>query len=340
MRNPKSPPRKPNIRRFHQALQRISVDTLALYTELGIDPELMAAENTSISTAKHYELLELAAAKSNNYFLGIDLGLDSRNSELGVLSYMLRNAPNIKRALELLQRYVALVAPGLSISLLELEGDCVLTFKIRDVPPSQCRQSMEMTLAQYVLMLRTVLSDDSWQPSKIYFEHDAPSAEDLRNFPLGGELIFAHTFSGVCFPKELMNYRNREFDLQLLAVLESQVLKSAENLLGSDSFLDHIRLLISSNLGNAKVTADTMAVALGMSRRTLHRRLSDSGTTFNALRESIVISVAKESLANTSVSISELAQELGYSESSAFDRAFKRLTGQNPLEYRKQRSSR
>jgi len=318
----------------------MSVDTSALYTELGIDPELMDTDNTSISTVKHYELLELAAAKSNNYFLGIDLGLDSRNSELGVLSYMLHNAPNMKRGIELLQRYVALVAPELCIALLEREDDCVLTFKIRDVSPSHCRQAMEMTLAQYVLMLRTVMSDDAWQPSRLYFEHGAPSAEELRHFPLGGELIFGHKFSGVCFPKEVMNYSNRDFDLQLLELLESQVLNSAENLLGSDSFLDHIRLLMSSNLGNEKVTADTMAVALGMSRRTLHRRLSDSGTTFNALRESIVISVAEESLSKTSVSISELAHELGYSESSAFDRAFKRLTGQNPLEYRKQRSSR
>jgi len=339
MRNPKSPQKKPNIRRFHQALQRLSVDTSALYTELGVDPELMDAENTSISTVKHYELLELAAAKSNNCFLGIDLGLDSRNSELGILSYMLQNAPNLRRALELLQRYVALVAPGSCISLLEQDDGCVLTFKIRDVAPAKCRQSMEMTLAQYVLMLRTTLSDDSWQPSRLYFEHDAPAAEDLRNFPLGGELFFGHEFSGVCFPKELMNYKNRDFDLQLLALLESQVLKSAENLLGSDSFLDRVRLLMSSNLGNAKVTADTIAVALSMSRRTLHRRLSDNDTTFNALRESIVISVAQESLSKTSVSISELAHELGYSESSAFDRAFKRLTGQNPLAYRKQHSS-
>ena len=338
MKNQQRPQQKPNIRRFHQALQRMSVDTAALYAELGIDPQLMDTDNTSISTAKHYELLELAAVKSNNCFLGIDLGLDSRNSELGVLSYMLRNAPNLQRALDLLQRYVALVAPGSCISLLEDGDDCILTFKIRDVPPSQCRQSMEMTLAQYVLMLRTVLGDDTWQPSRIYCEHSAPASLGLRSFPLGGELIFDHFFSGVCFPKELMDYNNRDFDLQLLALLESQVLKSAENLLSSDSFLDRIRLIISSNLGNADVTAGTMAVELGMSRRTLHRRLSDSDTTFNTLRETIVIKLAKESLSKTSVSISVLAQELGYSDSSAFDRAFKRLLGQNPLEYRKQHS--
>jgi len=326
---------KPNIRRFHQALQRESVDTTALYVDLGIDPKLMEADNTSLSTVKHYELLELAAKKSNNRFLGINLGLDSRNSELGVLSYMLRNAPNLEKALDLLQRYVALVAPGSSISVLEEQDHCVLTYKIKDYPPSQCCQALEMTLAQYVLLFRVILDDEAWQSSRIYFEHSAPAAEELRRIPLGGELVFDHFFNGVCFSKELMDYANSDFDPQLLTILESQVLQTAATLLNSDSFLDRIRLVISSNLGNAEVTADTVAAEFGMSRRTLHRRLSENGTRFNTLRENIVINVAKESLSKTSVSITELAQRLGYSDSSAFDRAFKRLVGQRPLAYRK-----
>jgi len=329
---------KPNIRRFHQGLQRLSVDTAALYAGLGLDPKLMDADDASLSTAMHYELLELAAEKSNNRFLGIALGLDGRNSELGVLSYMLRNAPNLEKALDLLQRYVALVAPGSTIAVLEEEDHCVLTYKIKDRPASQCCQSLEMTLAQYVLLFRTILDDDTWQSFRIYFEHSSPTAEELRQIPLEGELIFDHFFSGVCFPKELMDYANSDFDPQLLTLLESQVLQTAAKLLSSDSFLDRIRLLISSNLGNAEVTADTVAAEFGMSRRTLHRRLSENGTTFNTLRESIVINVAKESLSKTLVSITELAQRLGYSDSSAFDRAFKRLVGQRPLEYRKQYS--
>jgi AraC-like DNA-binding protein len=335
MRSRHNPLQKPNIRRFHLALQRMAVDTDSLYAELGLDPQLMDTDGASISLLKHCQMMERAAEISNNRFLGLTLGLDSRNSELGVLSYMLSNASNIEAALDLLQRYVALVAPGSAISLLEEEDTCVVTFKIKDIPPSLCPQSVEMTLAQYVLMFRTVLNDNAWQPTRIYFEHSAPDEDDLQSFPLKGELIFGHYFSGVGFPKELKEYANNDFDPQLLALLESQVLQSTETLLNSDSLLDRIRLLISSNLGNVEVTADTVATELGMSRRTLHRRLSESGTAFNVLREDIVINVAKKSLSKTSVSITELAEKLGYSDTSAFDRAFKRLVGETPLKYRK-----
>ena len=68
-----------------------------------------------------------------------------------------------------------------------------------------------------------------------------------------------------------------------------------------------------------------------MSRRTLYRRLRDHDTTLNALRERVVLTVAREALAGTSITITRLAQNLGYSDLSAFDRAFKRLAGHTPL---------
>ncbi len=330
-----SPLQKPNIHRFHQILQRLSVDTPALYQQLEIDPATMEDENASISMVKYLQLLELAAELSDNRFLGMDMSLENRNVNLGILSYMLNNAPNFDKALELLHRYVILVSPGSSTSLMEEGEDCILTYTFNDTPPSQCCQDVEGTISQFVLMIRTILQDESWQPIRLYFEHPAPNKDDLKRFPIHCELVFDHFFSGVRFSKELIQIPNRESDSQLLTLLEGQAQLSAQSLRGPESLLDHIRLLINSSLGIKEVTADTIAVELGMSRRTLNRRLSENGTTFNTVRENIVFHIAKESLSNSSTSITELAQKLGYSDSSAFNRAFKRLSGHRPLEYRK-----
>jgi len=338
MRHQQSPLQKPNIRRFHTALQNMSVDTAPLYLELGIDPKVMEKDDASLSLVKHYELLELAAARSDNRFLGIAMALDTRNNDLGVLGYMLRNAPNLEVSLELVQRYVKLVAPNSTVSVSDEDSHTTLTYKISGISADLSIQSIEMTVAQYVRLIRTILDDENWQPVRMYFEHGAPSPEQLKDFPFDCELIFNHFFSGICFNSELMSHANQHFDPQLLALLESQVQQSAQSLLSSDSLLDHIRVLITSNLGNTEVTADNIAAELLMSRRTLNRRLSENGTTFNSLRENIVFHMAKESLCNTSISITELAQKLGYSDSSAFNRAFKRNLGLRPLQYRKQHS--
>ncbi len=336
MRQQKTQSQKPDIRRFHKEFQRLSVDTDSLYKQLSIDPEVVEADNGSISMIKFYELMENAAKISNNPYLGIEMGFACQTGDLGMLGYMLRNAPNFEKALELLHRYIILLTPETRTALLQ-EGDhYILTYQVLCASPSQSRQSMEMTLTQFILMIRFLLQDDNWQPERIYFEHSAPPENELKNFPLGGELIFDHFFSGICFPKDLLQAANDDYDPQLLALLESQVLQTLENHIVSDSLLDHIRLLISSNIGNTEITADNVASELGMSRRTMHRRLSENGTTFNALREEIVLHIAKESLSKTSVSITELAHKLGYADSSAFDRAFKRLTGKKPLQYRKE----
>ncbi|BFM14473.1 AraC family transcriptional regulator [Maricurvus nonylphenolicus] len=338
MRQQQTQSQKPDIRRFHQEFQRLSIDTTDIYKQLNISDDVVEADNGSISMIKYYELMELAAETSNRPYLGIEMGLACQTSDLGMLGYMLRNAPTFERALELLHNYIVILTPEASTSLIEESDNCILTYQISNSSPEKTRQSMEMTITQYILMIRHILQDDHWQPERIYFEHSQPPAEVLKDFPLGGEVIFDHFFSGVSFPKDLMQYANNDFDPKLLELLENQVLQTLKDHIVSDSLLDHIRLLISSNLGNTEITADNVASELGMSRRTMHRRLSENGTTFNALREEIVLHIAKESLSKTSASITELAHKLGYADSSAFDRAFKRLTGSKPLEYRKQHS--
>ena len=303
-----------------------------------VDVHLWENEDASISLVKHYELLELAALRNENRFLGIEMALDTRNNDLGVLGYMLRNAPNLEVSLDLVQRYVKLVAPNSTVSIISEEDHTILTYKIGGITADLSIQSLEMTVAQYVRLIRTILDDESWQPVRMYFEHGAPTKDQLKDFPFDCELIFNHFFSGICFNSELMAHANQHFDPQLLALLESQVQQSAQSLLSSDSLIDHIRLLITSNLGHTEVTADSIASELLMSRRTLNRRLNENGTTFNSLRENIVFHMAKESLCNTRISITELAQKLGYSDSSAFNRAFKRNLGLRPLQYRKEHS--
>ena len=82
-------------------------------------------------------------------------------------------------------------------------------------------------------------------------------------------------------------------------------------------------------------TSEDVARALGMSRRTLYRRLQDHGTRCNKLREEMINDTAKTSLLHASAPITQIAMEPGYSEASAFNRLFRRLTGTTPAGYRK-----
>ena len=72
-----------------------------------------------------------------------------------------------------------------------------------------------------------------------------------------------------------------------------------------------------------------------MDRKTMYRHLANAGVTFKSLKEDVMIQFAKQALVETDASITDIALQLGYSETGAFVRAFKRIAGNTPLKYRK-----
>jgi AraC-like DNA-binding protein len=279
-------------------------------------------------------LLERAAIQSGNRFLGIGMALEEKNQNFGVLGYLLRNASSFGHALQLLNRYVSLVSPGSAMALRQEDESCILTYKTGDFPVKLCCQDVEGTLAQLILMIQVFLEDSEWHPEFIYFEHPAPAT--AGSFPLPGKLLFDHHFNGVSFPAELLKQPNKDFDPELLAILEAQVRVSTTQLQNKETLLDQISMVIYAAIGNGPVSSEMVAAQAGLSRSSLHRRLREQGTTFRELRDRIIFGIARDQLCTSTTTITELALKLGYSETSAFDRAFKRATGRTPLEYRKQ----
>jgi AraC-like DNA-binding protein len=331
--------RKPSIYRFHKTMVNFGIDVDTLYAELNISPDLISSGDGSFSMDAYFSLLNHASKLSGIRFLSASLAPMYEQEDLGILVYLIRNARNFEHALDLLRRYVFLVSPGAEVSLLEGETDYVLTYQFSNTPPAKCYQDVEGTVVQFVHMIRDALHDQDWEPTQVYFSHPALDASDVDKFPVGKSVVFSHPFSGIAFPKNIIQHPIENADPKLLSILESQVLQSTTDLMTHDSLTVRVRLLISSSRGNASMTSDDIAKALGMSRRTLHRRLRTSGTTYNKLREDIVLELAKASLTDSSAPITTIALELGYSDASAFNRLFKRLTGTTPLQYRKSHTS-
>ncbi|WP_299939821.1 AraC family transcriptional regulator [uncultured Microbulbifer sp.] len=331
--------KKNNVHRFHKALVRQGVDVKTIYDELGIDASVMLDEkNASVSMSKYLALMELASEHTGCRFLSANMALNPETQYQGVLGYILSNAPVFSAALSLLSQYIMLASPGASANFREASGECFLTYKIHHATVTECQQDVEGTIVQFVLMIRNMLSEQTWLPNSIYFEHGNSDSLNESTFPLACDVIFDHHFSGISFPGELLDYPITGSDPKLLELLESHVRSTPEYLAHSSSLVDQVRFQIGVNLEDREVSADKISSTLGMSRRTMHRRLSELGTSFYSLKEDIVFIRAKEYLSDTDVTITELAQKLGYSDSSSFDRGFKRMAGLTPLNYRKKYS--
>lgn len=327
--------RKKNFLRIHLSLQKEGVDTQTLYKELGIQDRDFSSESNMVSMACYLDVLNRAATISNRPCLGVEIAKNISHEDLGALGYMIRNAPNLEHSLKILHSYLGLVSPGATTDLIREPRRFTWTYEIRGFSPEQSRQDVEMSMMQLVNHIRRVFTSDSWLPCEVFFRHSAPEDTSPITNALGDHITFNHFFNGISVPIEFLEIPVNDADVQLLRVLEQQVQRSIDLLNTESGLLEHISLMISSWLGKTDISADRAAKELGMSRRTLHRRLRELGTSFHEQKELVISKAAREILGSTGVNVTQVAQQLGYSDASAFNRAFKRSTGLTPLNYRK-----
>ncbi|MBB6520886.1 helix-turn-helix domain-containing protein [Pseudoteredinibacter isoporae] len=327
------PLKKPNVDRFIDAFFQLGLDPEPCLKKLGLSfSELSTLE---LKYSDYLEFLNVSAEFYQRRFLAIELAALMDDRDFGVLNYMLRSASNLAMLIELLKKYLALISPAAEIQLLDDKECFVLTYSHPGIPPEISYQDTEGTVVQLITIFQNVLDDEHWLPKKVFFQHKALSDDDADRFPCGGQVQFEQSVSGIYFEKSLMERRVESADPRLLEILEASALEALEAY-SHNSLLSALKTVITAAVPRQELDVNSVAKELGMSRRTLSRRLKNLGTSFTEVKESILMQLACKSLSHSSTSISLIAQTLGYSDASAFNRAFRRVNHCSPREYRSQ----
>ncbi|MCX6489763.1 MAG: AraC family transcriptional regulator, partial [Rhodococcus sp.] len=167
----------------------------------------------------------------------------------------------------------------------------------------------------------------SW-PEPTEVSHDkGPANRRFFDAPISFVHVPEDTLNKACRFSDPLAYRLAIADLQRTLAHRSGSMSSAEK----------VRQLLEKDLGQR--TNHDVAQALSMSSSTLKRRLAEEGTTYRKVRQSLLYERAMLRLLDRSVSVSEIASELGYSDLANFSHAFKRWTGRSPRDFRNPRLS-
>ena len=177
-----------------------------------------------------------------------------------------------------------------------------------------------------VNILRTLCGSD-WRPEEVLLPRAAPADQALYRHHFRALVRFNQESATSSFqpaiwicasPAPILSAGHAEERIQRL--------KSAQG----PEFSDDIRRLLRTRLTSNHCSADDIAHLLTMHRRTLARRLKGSGMGYRAITNEIRFEIASQLLEDTTVPLGEIAAALGYSEASAFTRAFRRWSGQTP----------
>lgn len=277
-------------------------------------------------------LFDRAAALLGDNALGLHAGEQIRPGHYGALGYVAMNCATLGEALAGLRRYHALV---LDIGPMEQtieKGQLCLSWNPDVEHPYQ--QMAEYNLAGLVTFSRWISGSQS-NPLRIDLTYTAPKnlAEHERVF--GCPLRFSQDRYRLLMSVEWLAQPLIQPDAAMRKMMEQLAERQMQTLSRGDAIAD-ARAVIARRLGEGDVELGAVAKQLNLSSRTLQRKLQDAKLNFTQLVDDVRRELAERYLADAKLDLVDIAFLLGYSEQSAFTRAYKRWTGHAPTAARVQ----
>ena len=280
-----------------------------------------------------YELGDQRAGASFSVKQGKQLVCD----DYGTLGLSWKTCWLAKEVIDRLERFMVLVTDYGSLQIEEVNGITKINL-FRDASRRGVEISNEVSFVMIVNVLQEVTGKDI-TPVRVDFKHSCSDISQFQDF-FRCPVNFAQPIYSLQFKTNDLNVQTIKADKSINAYLEERMAEEKRGIhSNADQLLKEVHQLIAESLPSGIPSIIQVSEYLGMSARTLKRRLSDKGHTFRDYVQNIQQEVATSLIRNSSQSMAEIAFQTGFSEQSAFNRAFKRWTGQSPLDYQKQQRS-
>ncbi len=251
-----------------------------------------------------------------------------------VIDYLFATSEDLGAALRRFERYFAIVSTGVAHEL-EPHGDSVHLVR-RYAAGCQTRllAPVEFAFAAIVGHTRMALGSH-WCPRAVHFAAPAPSSDAPHRLFFGCPVHFDAATSVMVIDASLLSLRMPRPDPELCRILERHAELLVDHLRVDPDIVERVRRIIVGGLPDADVSVARTARQLGMSVRTLQRRLQESGQTFEEVYDSTRRELARRYLGDAALSIQETAHLLAFEDLRGFYRAFRRWEGCTPAEYRR-----
>lgn len=306
-----------------------------------LDVSILDDVDNQIPFTELIGLYQIGADLTGDEAFGLHVGEQDSPKLYGILGYVTINSRTVGEALNRLIRFQHIRTDAYKFSL-EITGSTahlVYFYQTNEVSPQERRHESEETLCSIVQFGRRMTGFD-WIPREVHFEHQRPYNISEHERIFKAPVLFGKPTMQLIFDASFLTAPLIEADLMLGSLLERQ----AEELLAKSpseesDFANQVRQLIRENLSAGETRMETICRKLGTSARTLQRKLNEQGTSFQRLLEETQSEMSKFYLQQPEIAICEISYLLGFSQTSAFHRAFRRWTGLTPQAFRRKHTT-
>lgn len=315
------------------ACERLGVDSAALVRAVGIDRRTIEDPDARLEATQVSALWAKAYELSGDPVLSLHAAESCPLGAYKVIDFMAANAATVGEAFRYAARYFWLINTAIRLPIDE-SGDPV-TFSVEDEsgPMGVSRPYAEYCLAVFMLHIR----GDTGVPfplQRVAFVHRQPPDISEHERIFGCPVEFEAEHSQLSVARKDWDRKTTSAQPGVLQLLTEHADLLLRKLPKGPDLVERTRKAIGERLRGGDSSLEAVARELGMSGRSLQRHLRELGYSYQTLADEVRAATARLYLEQPDIAIAEVAYLLGFSDQSAFNRAFKRWTGSTPARSR------
>ena len=327
--------RSASLTNYAEVARKAGLDPHRLLSEFGLPQGCLREPELKIPIDAVRRLLEASAERSGVEAFGLMMAETRRLSSLGPLGLLVREQPTLRLGAEALARYANRLNEALFLTIEDAGDVVVLREELIVGGAGPVRQSTELAIGVAFRVLQALLGP-GWKPRRVCFAHDAPANRSVHKRVFGRIVEFGHNFNGIVCARKDLDVPNPNAD----PMMERYAQGLVESHLAKPDMTAQVRMLVVTLLGTGQCTIDIAAQHLGVSRRTIHRQLSQEGRTFSDIVDSVRRELASRYVIDQHRSLTEVSSLLGVSAPSGFSRWYRRQFRTTPTQRRGRTSRR
>ncbi len=289
---------------------------------------------SEINLYKYCKMFEVAAQQTDNSNIGLQFGRRFQPKQLGMLGYAAISSPTLAAGLKNMEALFPAHQEQTSFGLIQDEGILWLSYRIIDQRICDRRQDAELSLGMFCNVFRAALGQN-WAPLEVRFEHASPGGIHEHEMIFDAPVIFGRRTNAIAFRRRDLDAKMPDQDPYLFSVVKAFLERRCNAAANPIDFASLVRNEIKMQLGCKIPALNEIAAVLGLTNARFQKQLRAYGLSFPDIVKATRHELALHYLDDPDMALTEIAYCLGYSELSAFSRAFRTWTGMSPQRYRR-----
>jgi AraC-like DNA-binding protein len=316
---------------YPQRLDELGVSLSAVLRQAGLPSGLFHQEKALVTTQEFFDFWRAIRELSSDPMIGLKLGGENRVERYDPVLIAALSTQTFREALLRVSRYKQLTCPE-KIHLDELDGECAVRFEWLAAEESEPDLLLDLCFA-WIVSLGSRGTGEQIRPIRVEFERAEAHREIFENH-FQCPVLFQAKRNAVIFQIADIDRPFLTYNAELLAMVAPQLEAELSSRLAEGTIAGQVKAIVKRVIAGHRPAMQDVARELRLSPRTLQRRLTEEGATFQQLLEDARRELAHHYLRQSALELTETAYLLGYEDANSFFRAFQNWEGTSPGQWR------